>query len=167
MRTYQQHWLKHGIAKDMRLNALRQGTYNGSPTIENQRLIKKCTARHLITGTTLVFTYDEGMHSCGWWKNPDYERCYHLSLSFFDPITLANVPHNKKIAKEWLDAFYGNDCNYIWAEPPYSNAGKEKDIWHYRLFCDINWKPILPRKEVYSTEFTPNSWISFSEINFE
>lgn len=33
-------------------------------------------------GCFLVYTRDVGHHSCGWWKNPDYERCYHLSLSW-------------------------------------------------------------------------------------
>ena len=25
----------------------------------------------------IVFTRDIGYHTSGWWKNPDYERCYH------------------------------------------------------------------------------------------
>lgn len=39
---------------------------------------------HEPTGTMLLFTRDIGHHTSGWWKNPDYERCYHLSLSFWD-----------------------------------------------------------------------------------
>ena len=30
----------------------------------------------------IILTRDVGYHSSGWWKNPDYERCYHLSISF-------------------------------------------------------------------------------------
>jgi len=67
--------------------------------------------------------------------------------------------------KAWLEVFYGDDCRYIWAEPPYSEEGRKSDIWHYRLFCDINWQPILPRGEVYSKDFTEKGWKSFSEIN--
>ena len=31
--------------------------------------------------------------------------------------------------------------------------------------CDEAWKPIMPRGEVYSTQFTERGWKSFSEIH--
>ena len=30
---------------------------------------------------TLIYTRDFGAHSSGWKKNPDFEQCYHLSIS--------------------------------------------------------------------------------------
>lgn len=167
MRIYKSHWLKTNVAQNMRLNAIKQGFYNGIPTLDNIKLINNCNAKHVYSGTTLVFTRDQGMHSCGWWKNPDYERCWHLSLSFFDPITLEDAPQDKKQVKEWLEVFFGDDCKYVWAESPFSKVGKAKDVWHYRLFCDANWQPIIPRGEVYSNELTEIKWLSFSELNFE
>lgn len=139
-------------------------TYNGLATSANQLLMSTCTAKHLATGTLLIFTRDSGMHSSGWWKNPDYERCWHLSLSFHDPITGENAPKDPKLTDEWLEAFYGDDCRYVWAEPPYSEDGKKAAVWHYRVFCDPSWAPILPRGEVYSKEFTEKGWMSFSEL---
>ena len=148
----------------MRNIAAASRTYNGLATVANQQLLKSCTAKHLATGTLLIFTHDSGMHSSGWWKNPDYERCWHLSVSFRDPITGEIAPKDTKLTDEWLDAFYGDDCRYVWAEPPYSAGGKVHGVWHYRVFCDPAWQPILPRGEVYSKEFTEKGWMSFSEL---
>lgn len=164
MRNFDQHWLRHNIAQWMRVNAMRSGTYDGLATESNRWLMRSCTARHLPSGTLLIFTRDAGMHSSGWWKNPDYERCWHLSLSFHDPITGEDGPKDARLTDEWLEAFYGDDCRYAWAEPPYSPDGKKADVWHYRVFCDPSWAAILPRGEVYSKEFTERGWMSFSEL---
>jgi len=124
-----------------------------------------CSHFHRHTGTRILFTRDSGYHSCGWWKNPDYERCYHLSLSFRDPLTLNSRPYDKKLAAQWTRAFFGYDEVLTWCEPPFSPEGKAVGVHHYRLFCDPAWKPIKPRGEVYNTEFTEKGFKSFSEIH--
>lgn len=159
MRSFDAHWLKTGVAREMRRVAELCRPYNGVTPPD-----RRCLAKHLATGTMLIFTRDAGMHSSGWWKNPDYERCWHLSLSFHDPITGEKGPKDTKLTDEWLDAFYGDDQRYLWAEPPYSPQGKRADVWHYRVFCDPSWSPILPRGEVYTKTFTEKSWLSFSEL---
>lgn len=30
----------------------------------------------------VIMTRDIGYHTSGWWKNPDYERCFHVSISY-------------------------------------------------------------------------------------
>ena len=42
---------------------------------------------------------------------------------------------------------------------------KRAEVYHYRLFCDEGWQPIMPRGEVYSTQFTELGWKSFSELH--
>lgn len=123
-----------------------------------------CSGVHETLGTKLIFTRDEGYHSSGWWKNPDYERCYHLSLSFFDIFTGEPGPRNEKLTAQWVDAFFGENKKFVWCEPPYSPDGLSRTVWHYRLFCDPAWQPIHPRGEVYSKTFTEKGWKSFSEI---
>jgi hypothetical protein len=107
---------------------------------------------------SMIFMRESGYHSGGWWKNPEYERCYHLSISFPSGV---NANKLNKI----IDGLFGHSKKMIWIEPPYSNEGKSHGIWHYRLFCDENWKAIVPKGEVYSTDFTPKGWKSFSEVN--
>lgn len=141
------------------------GVLDGTNTLQNKQYNNYCSGHQLKSGITFIFTRDVGMHSCGWWKNPDYERCYHLSLSFRHPLTNIPVPHVKKVANLWVDRFYGDDKNKIWCEPPYSREGKILDVWHYRLFCNPAWEAILPRKEVYTKEFTERGWKSWSEVN--
>lgn len=108
---------------------------------------------------SLIFTKDVGYHSGGWWKNPDYERCYHLSISF-------KGGKNKHILNKIISGLFGTHKNLIWIESPYSKEGKQEDVWHYRLFCDFLWQPMKPKGEVYSTQFTERGWKSFSEINY-
>lgn len=109
-------------------------------------------------GAVVILTRDVGYHTSGWWKNPDYERCYHLSISY---------PGGTNFKKtEWLlNALFGYDRKLMWCEPPYSKTGKELEVYHYRLFCDEAWKPIMPRREVYTREFTERGWKSFSDIH--
>ena len=116
-------------------------------------------------GVTLIYTRDTGHHSSGWWKNPDYERCRHLSVSFFDPLTMMPDGFKRDRALDWARLMFGDDVSKLWIEPPYTIDGKLRGVHHYRLFCDAGWQPIIPRGEVYSTEFTELGWKSFSEIH--
>ena len=145
-----------------------KGCYDGT---DNTILyLNNCKLFHKITGTYLIFTRDVGYHSCGWFKNPDYERCYHLSLSFkgIDLVgKIYDLPHNRALAEKWIDLFFGDNKKLLWIEGPFSKEGKQTDCYHYRLFCDEKWQPIKPRKEVYSKDFTEKGWKSFSELKGE
>lgn len=106
----------------------------------------------------IVLTRDIGYHTGGWWKNPDYERCYHLSISF-------PGGRNPRKLEHVLDKLFGNNKRLLWCEPPYSEEGKRVGVYHYRLFCDPNWQPIKPCGEVYTKQFTEIGWKSFSELH--
>lgn len=126
------------------------------------------TVDHAPTRTRLLLTRDVGYHTSGWWKNPLYERCYHLSLSPFPPsIVLARpvvAELDKKLHVAWVRAFFGDDCDKLWAEPPYSPEGRASNVWHHRLFCDEAWTPILPHGEVYTRTLTEAGFQSSSEV---
>lgn len=145
------------------------GVYDGRGTLANQRLIAYCTHhyRNLREGrsASVIYTRDMGHHSGGWWKNPDYEYCLHLSLANADPETGAPAPRDEKFFEQIAVAFFGDDARKAWIEGPYSPEGRAKDVWHYRVFCDQGWSPILPRGEVYARELTEAGWRSFSEIH--
>jgi hypothetical protein len=120
-----------------------------------------------IEGTVLIFTRDAGHHTGGWWKNPDYERCWHLSMSAApDRLwTPDQQEHDRKVEREWLRAFFAPHERLLWAEGAAYSIGREQDVWHWRLFMDEAWsQPILPRGEVYSKEFTEMGWKSFTEL---
>lgn len=125
----------------------------------------RCSALDAATGTRLIFTRDQCHHTSGWWKNPDYERCWHLSLSFLDAETGEVAPKNEALTLRWLQAFFRPDeIRMLWAEPPYTAEARRAEVWHYRLFCNEGWEGIVPRGEVYSREHTERGWKSFSEI---
>lgn len=141
--------------------------YDGRPSPAAIRHIRRCTHYHKPTQAMVLYTRDVGMHASGWWKNPDYDRCLHLSLSFSaaDRNGIYRLPHDHKMSKRWAEAFFGDDVGLLWIEGPFSLEGKAADVWHYRLFCDPSWKPIKPRGEVYSLDWTPSDWKSWSDIH--
>lgn len=142
----------------------KKGTFRGgSRDLADQAYIRRCTHVWRAAGVKILFTRDEGHHACGWWKNPDFDRCVHLSLSFFDPHTGEVAPQDHKQAASICRAFFGSDRARLWVEPPYSEHGLRYDVWHYRLMCDAGWQPITPRGEVYTREHTPKGWLSWSE----
>lgn len=121
---------------------------------------------HDETRTSLVFTRDSGHHSSGWFKNPDYERCYHLSVGFWS-FTLSRRPreYDHDLARVWVEAFFPRSTQYLWREGMVSKPDATMpEIFHYRVFCNPRWQPIIPRGEVYTRDFTEKGWESWSDI---
>jgi len=138
----------------------------------------------------LMFTRDTGHHTSGWMKNPQYERCWHLSISrpagptpkverpaglvsiSGAPLTaLASAGHPLPLPVDLeraiVRAFYGDNEKHVWRESAKSTEGRARGVWHYRVFADRHWQPITPRGEVYSTELTELGWKSWSELGAE
>lgn len=135
---------------------------------EDMALMRHCAHLYAINprvSASLIYTRDVGHHLNGWWKNPDYERCMHLSISFCENPTDKPVPFMRPEAEKIARAFFGADVAKLWVEPPVSDKGIARGVHHYRLFCDAAWTPILPHGEVYSRENTPPGWQSFSELH--
>ncbi len=165
------------VTKDMlrlvsqaRLRAAQLPPYTG--TAADQLTIQRCRWAHQYDPhlwCLLIFSRDAGMHTSGWWKNPDYERCLHLSISFGHGLAsgaYVPAPQDHVRARGWCKAFFGDRCRLLWVEPPYSPQGKQRDVYHYRLFMAPDWRePVLPRGEVYSRDFTAAGWKSWSDIH--
>lgn len=155
------------VAKALRACASRS-TFDGRMTPKNSAYMTLCTYDDTRTGTRMIFTRDTGHHSSGWLKNPDYENCWHLSTSPLSRAIITLRPIlaelDKKILAGWVKAFFGEGVRYVWAESPKSAEGKQRGVWHWRLFADAHWKPIKPRKEVYSKDFTEKGWRSASQV---
>lgn len=161
---FEGYWIFEKVAHVMIETARTSPRYNGISNEANSRLLDRLRFIHVSSGTVGIFSFDQGHHSSGWWKNPEYERCWHLSLSFFDPVT--SLPRDKDwhLTEKWLSAFYHDNVRFVWSEPPYSKHGKPLDVWHYRVFCDPAWEPIIPRGEVYNKTLTEAGWLSFSDL---
>lgn len=166
--VFDRSWLTQSIANRMRTLRGAAMDYMQAMTPNGSAYKSFCRGYHSGTGTMILFSRDEGMHSNGWWKNPDYERCLHLSLSFYEidasGTPLSPRPKDEALSARWVDAFFGDDKKLLWCEPPYSREGKRSDVWHYRLFVDKAWRPIKPRGEVYTREFTDAGWKSYSDV---
>jgi hypothetical protein len=166
------------VAREMTRRA-RHGLFDGRSSPEAQKYIIHCTADDEVTDTRIIFTRDSGHHTSGWMRNPDYERCRHLSLSprpdprLCDPTGQRSrifvsseqlTGFDAKTWRVWVDAFFGEDVRYVWHESPKSSLGKRLGVQHWRLFCNVYWEPIVPRGEVYSSELTELGWRSASQV---
>lgn len=157
----------YGVARQLVKNSF-DGTQTGLMDMRAMVYMKHCSLKDMVTRTFVIFTRDEGHHTSGWLKNPDYERCFHLSLSPLEgdiiiPVQLADP--DWKTWLQWVEAFFGKEnLKKVWAESPKSDMGKRRNVWHWRLFCDENWEPILPKGEVYSTMLTELGWKSASQV---
>lgn len=176
------------VVARIRLNAL-YGVSTGRAHVLSMEAayMRRCTHFHWQTGTMILFTRDTGHHTGGWLKNPDFERCFHLSLSFREPYPerpaseLANVArlaglmtaagthippahYDDRLAESWARAVLGEDVRFAWVESAKSREGIVLGVRHYRVFCDLGWRPIMPRGEVYSRELTARGWRSFSDL---
>lgn len=156
------------LVVSLRLAASSNPPYDGrptSPTIPRCRALLADRELSRDFAVMVIFTRDVGHHTSGWWKNPDYERAYHLSLSFLDAETGEPADQQKQLGERIARAFFGDNVSKLWIEPPYSDEGHVRDVYHYRLFCDEGWQPIVPRGEVYSRELTERGWKSWSDLH--
>lgn len=154
------------VAAHLRKLAERMRPLDGRQRPDTLAILRRHSIDDETTETRVMLTRDEGHHTSGWMKNPDYERCLHLSLSPKPPTLVLPYARvlDRKMAALWVKAIFGDDQRYTWMESPKSRLGRQADVWHWRLFCDASWAPILPRGEVYSTELTELGWKSASEL---
>jgi hypothetical protein len=110
--------------------------------------------------TNLLLTFDVGYHASGWWRNADYNACWHLSLSWPSPGRPAPAYEEMPRAEldYWARVFFGDFARWLWHEPGGAKQpGRSlperlpyKHIEHLRLFVDEpTMQPIFPRGEVY------------------
>ena len=174
------------IIRAIHLEASR-GIVRGQDRLPHEAaLYRRCTHLHPQSGTQIIYTRDAGHHTSGWMKNPEFERCRHLSLSFrapmpnwpanrsANPYALARIgalpdaaPWDSRTADTWIAAILGDAARYAWHEGPFSQTGKAAGVQHWRVFCNPAWEPIMPRGEVYSTDLTEAGWRSWSEVQGE
>lgn len=163
MLTCDNTWFPFSVVAELRRRARLDVARGLFP--EDKRYLDRCTAWVPGWGIVLVLTRDTNHHISGWWKNPDYERCWHLSISQRDPITANIAPRSTGEHDRWVCEFFREDARSLWSEAPYSPVGKKFDVWHYRLFVQPDWETVIvPRGEVYSKEFTELGWLSYSDL---
>src|SRR6478735_9787374 len=102
----------HRVVDEMR-SVARGGVFRGTTRAADSLYLRSCRRVHAETSTVLIFTRDTGYHTSGWWKNPDYERRWHLSLSAAPSSIILAKPVftelDRKTRDAWAKAFFGDD----------------------------------------------------------
>jgi hypothetical protein len=161
MKTVQPTAEHLSIVRQMRAKA-RKGWYIGDrPSLERyaaRRFARSATTNELVV--QLLLSRDRMHHSVGWWRNADYECCWHLSLSAI-PVEgswdddKADLP--KTEVDHWAQLVFGEWTRWLWHEPggtdPHlspEERWRNRAIQHLRLFIDYaTLEPIWPQGEVY------------------
>lgn len=137
------------MIQKMRFTALTRPWDGRSQTIARHiAYFKELTDSEAMT--CIILTFDIGHHGCGWWKNSQYDRCLHLSISMSND-GINSVEATQEEIKAWIELVFKDvhpdALKWLWREPGY----ERKEINHYRLFYSkITNQPILPEGEVYT-----------------
>lgn len=164
------------ISKEHRRLAaqMRRGSYHGWYTGDVASL-DRYGQRAVVQGAvepelqiSLLFSRDKMHHSVGWWRNAEYEYCYHLSISAQSMETdwsshkWEQVPRAE--ARYWTHAFFPRDYDKVWMEPGGTDPRLTKEdarmfatFWHMRVFLEPQilssigepFVPFIPKGEVY------------------
>lgn len=118
----------------------------------------------------LMLTRDRMHHSVGWWRNAEYEYCWHLSISSREALAfrmglaglklsheVPYVPLEKTEEMYWGRLFFQNHADKVWHEPGGTDPRltreekvRNRAICHLRLFLDPEtFQPFMPQGEVY------------------
>lgn len=103
---------------------------------------------------SILYTLDRGAHASGWWRNSEYETCFHLSMVGMADGQYSEIAEVERRA--WAIAIFGTEASKCWNEPPaswadrYRTARASVATWHTRLFVDQQLRPIIPTGEVYT-----------------
>lgn len=157
--------VKHAqrTARGMRL-------FNGKASAENSvHIIRSSSLLHLDADRQILVIYTRDYRAAGvpWFKNPELQYCFHLSLALRGPRDKP-LPYNAEEGARVVRGFWGDDALRAWVEPAYNPEGQERDIWHYRLFTDEEGKPIVPKGEIgelYRPRGAPKHWRRFSDVH--
>ena len=127
------------LAARLRFNAVALPLYDGTvPDVVRSAMVKMTPVNPHLPAIIACCTRDVGHHACGWWKNPDYERCTHLSISYRNRDG-SFADQDRATSNKLCQLVFGDDASLLWAEPPFSEDGKRRDVWHYRVFADQGW----------------------------
>ncbi len=161
------------IARQMRAKArTRTGWLIGdTPSLEAfgaKRFTVARTTPELIV--CLLLSRDRMHHSVGWWRNAEYEYCWHLSLSARDRLAYRAAEAGRAPGRDlsyeelptsevryWARLIFGEHVDKLWNEPggtdprlTVTERRRNALIWHLRLFLDPETKePFIPTGEVY------------------
>jgi hypothetical protein len=112
--------------------------------------------------TRVLVSFDMGAHASGWWRNAEYDRCWHVSISHPAGVVAGERPHHiepPSVAETqaWARAAFPVPYRWCWLEPPASpdsydvqQQRRRPGVAHIRLFLDRRSRAILPRGEVYN-----------------
>lgn len=158
------------LAALMRVQALR-GWYTG-----DEASLLRFGAREVVPSiaeadlvVSLLFSRDRMHHSVGWWRNADYEYCWHLSIGAWEKraynaarLLGARTPEWEDLPDDdlrvWASALFRDHAHKAWYEPGGTDPRLSRQeahgrgrMKHLRVFLEpATLQPFIPKGEVYT-----------------
>lgn len=121
---------------------------------EQQRWAVPSLTRDPDIVVSIIASLDTGTHASGWWRNSEYDSCWHMSLCALEPgVRFVDLPDID--LRQWSRAVFGEHVSKSWTEPPASKTDAYRDApasaytTHVRVFLNRQGIPIQPTGEVY------------------
>lgn len=162
------------VALEMRRETFR-GWYLGTRETAEAFIARRIVRSRLNPelAISLSFSRDKMHHSVGWWKNAEYEYCWHLSIAakVWEAVSddawarFAFEPFPRNELRYWAHTFFPLDFEKLWQEPGGTDprltpeeARVHATMWHFRVFLhptilNAQGEPFhefIPKGEVYT-----------------
>ncbi len=135
----------------------REHPWQGRGLIDSRQRLVTRSPRTPDLMISALFSLDYDHHGCGWWRNSDDDRCWHLGICGF---SLDGQRHERPDEAEmrwWARRFLAGQVSMAWIKPPasvldaYRTAPASSCTWHVRVSIDRDTgQPIIPKGEVYT-----------------
>ncbi len=149
------------IARRLKRRAA-SGISDGDPTPSGRAYLANCSEDHPATGTSITFTRCVGFNEYLGVDDPNFERYLHLSLSFWsaddEDGPMPTSRRDEVLCNLCATAFFGDDDPHTWIDLSQTSDGRALDVWHWYLFCDADWQPIILDPATDTSHLTSIGW---------
>lgn len=163
-----------GSVRAWREWALRNPWPGNEPILDARHVLDTSAITEPGRPTRVLLSLDVGYHASGWWKNEEYERCLHVSVSHPRPDRPKlwtpkhelgdaggvgmdlETPTDDEV-RSWGDAIFGLANRWTWLEPAASvfDPYRRPNVVHLRLFLTLELEPTKPVGEPYGLTSAP------------
>ena len=107
---------------------------------------------HKESNSILIYSRDE----IPFLINTALKRSLHLSLGSLSVIPNTNnrAPLEKETSEIWCKIFFKEHFDKLFYSPSPTEIGAKNNVKHFYLYCDNQWKPLLPQREQHAEIFT-------------
>lgn len=117
----------------------RRSIFDGSTSPVSEAYLRACTYDDALTQTKLIYTRE-----C-----TDIAWLWHLTISSLPRFLVGQdggepaIALDVAIVRDWPRIFFASALPFVEAEEPRGERAQRLGAWHWRLYCDAQWRPLI------------------------